>query len=148
MGKKSAPTPTPVYVERPDNTYEMELLQKQIDQSAQQAAQQAAIAQQSLASAEAAQRMYQKQFEEMMAQQEAQFQAPKDMVLGEAPTNTEFKTFTPSTPKDVGSTDGLEGTRLSSLFNLGTPKPSSKKTTKVKDPLGIGIPSQDFGLNV
>ena len=144
MGKKSAPSPTPVYVNPPDNSVEMGLLQQQIAEAQRQSELQASISKQALEESRRQADLMQKQFEEQLALQEEMFKAPKDMELGTAPTNTDFKTFTPSTP-DVKQPGGLEGTRLGTTTT--NTRPTTPSRIKLKDPLGLGLTGINFGLN-
>jgi hypothetical protein len=145
MGKKSKPAaPTPVYVDPPDNSAEMALLQEQIDLAKKDSMRNAAIARASLAEAQRANTYAQQRFEEQLRIQQEQLKAPKDVVLGTAPTNIDFKTFTPSTP-DAKTTEGLASTRLSTGKTTTPTVPTSKQ--RIKDPLGLGITGLNFGLN-
>jgi hypothetical protein len=143
MGKKSKPA-APVYVEPPDNSEEMALLQEQIELAKADSLRNAAIASASLAEAQRANQYAQQRFEEQLRMQQEQFQAPKDTILGTAPTNIDFKTFTPSTP-DAKTTEGLASTRLSTGKTTTPTVPTSKQ--RIKDPLGLGITGLNFGLN-
>jgi len=145
MGSKSSPAAQPVYyMQAPDNSGEMALLEKQLEESKRQADLQASLTEQQIAESQRQAELMQKQLEEQLALQEEMFKAPKDVELGTAPTNTDFKTFTPSTP-DVKLPSGLEGTRLNSGTST-TPKPTTSKT-KLKDPLGLGLSGINLGLN-